>query len=636
MELPQYIVDFQVKISTPLSKMEWREFALTGSMLDVYNLDKKKTHSFRASEVTIADMSSEGLYSLDVNGQRQLVLRVSSQSRLTKFQHVLRLAATTSQWTPPVADVLTSLLSVATDIVEAHARSPTKEVNVSTVSIDHVQAHLADMHAMYQLQATCSTMEQVYAHLLDIEADYCRNVHTNNFAHTVYKLHPVQYARHVTEQLSNESPPSARPSIKALLATCPHSRCGQPLTLHDMYNLHVLDEAIVCARCTNTMSIQAFQIAAFIAEAPQFHIRRDIRNNPQNLLVVTPGMPQSGRVQTFLAELVRRISAVMSTAVADALASLHAEVAAQVERHFGTAFGSFHVDLVLAMVRQLDFVNKLCPHMEYWTTPVVIQASMTRYHKYLHILALYRIQQRKKLAKKHKPKQPHTRKLITGLVATSDIDLIMQAHQCYDACNYHKMVTRHDNKDHLHNEEDDLSAVVGPGIYEDLDDVDKQYADTFLLWTSTFNEPYSSFAPSYAAWSSGKLFPHFAKTKWRRMCRVPSYDCRFVGVDEAFAVEALPFATVVPDEMAVAASKTPVPDAVAVYLAVIGTPGMDTRVRLAYSRHQFLLGNTKSAAMRYMTSRSGFEEAKFGTMGGSMGIFGCDAGMSMMTAPPMG
>ncbi|KAF0704810.1 hypothetical protein AaE_014746, partial [Aphanomyces astaci] len=140
--------------------MEWREFALTGSMLDVYNLDKKKTHSFRASEVTIADMSSEGLYSLDVNGQRQLVLRVSSQSRLTKFLHVLVLAATTSQWTPPVVDVLTSLLSVATDIVEADARSPTKEVNVSTVSIDHVQAHLVDMHAMYQLQATCSTMEQ--------------------------------------------------------------------------------------------------------------------------------------------------------------------------------------------------------------------------------------------------------------------------------------------------------------------------------------------------------------------------------------------------------------------------------------------------------------------------------------------
>ncbi|KAF0699002.1 Aste57867_10402 [Aphanomyces stellatus] len=102
------------------------------------------------------------------------------------------------------------------------------------------------------------------------------------------------------------------------------------------------------------------------------------------------------------------------------------------------------------MLRQLDFVNKICANFTYWNTPVVIAAAIVRYHKFMKLMQ----------AKKNNT---------VGLVPTVDIDL---------------------------------------------------------------------FAPSYAAWTQGNLVQSktlhcIAKRLWRNFGRVPSVNCRFVGVDEA-------------------------------------------------------------------------------------------------------
>ncbi|RQM29671.1 hypothetical protein B5M09_012137 [Aphanomyces astaci] len=555
-ELPQYFVDFQVKASglSLTSKYEWRQFALTGPVLDVYLLEKK-THSFRASDVSIQFMS-ETFFRLDVKGKRVFVLNVPSQSRLTKFQRVLQLASSNPRWSPPVVDVLTDLVGVATEIVEAETSSKVA-VAASSVTIAQIQTHLAEMHSMYQLQASCSSMEELYDHLLTIEADYCTNVHTDNFAHTVHKLHPVQYIRSMGRR------DLYRQCLKAKLATCPYVSCGHPIPVGVMYKVHIKAESLPCPRCNNVLSVGAFKIASFIAEAPQFVIDHEFRNNKQCLLVQTPGMPTDGRVESFMNELRRRMHVAAPDASRDAVVMLQTQVATLATKHLVNELGAFEIDLVQAMLRQLDFCNKMCPNMEYWTNPIVLAASMSRYHKFMHVMKV-------KL------------KDNVMLVPTSDIDLVWHTHQSFPGD--YGTFCRH-TVGRLVDHDDTINGG----------DLRKGYAETFLTWAELFDDAYSSFAPSYVAWTTEKtnnaINHHFLKKKWQKYGRLPSRDCRFVGVDEAFAVEALPYAmaVVVPDEKAVAASKTPIPDAISVYMAVIGTPVMDGRVRLQYSRHNYLM-----------------------------------------------
>ncbi|KAG9406346.1 hypothetical protein AC1031_002665 [Aphanomyces cochlioides] len=175
------------------------------------------------------------------------------------------------------------------------------------------------------------------------------------------------------------------------------------------------------------------------------------------------------------------------------------------------------------------------PNMDYWNDPVVSEASIIiRYHKFMNLVKV--------------------KKQSIELVPTSDIDLV------------------------------NIGRIIDHDDTIEGGDLRKGYGDTFLLWSMAYNDVYSSFAASYVSWTSEKtnnmVNHHFLKQKWKNFGRLPSRDCRFFGVDEAFADEALPYAAaVVPDAKAVECLKESLPEALSVYMTVIGTPVMDGRWR---------------------------------------------------------
>ncbi|CAK4142230.1 unnamed protein product [Aphanomyces euteiches] len=365
--LPQYFIDFDVKITSSfLGKkviVERRQFVLTGQKLQVCR-DAKPTHSFSARDITIEHLSGY-LYRLKGKPWQRLVLSSPSASRLERFRHVLDLAAKTRQWTPPKDDVMTRLVQVATEIVEAEAAAPSNpspdkyyssfpippDKGISTVTVAQVQAHLAEKFAMYQFQGKCTNMVQVYSHLVDLEAEYRADPTVNNFAHTVHRLHPVKYKTWCRRDTTHRVP------LKEILSKCPFPQCGNTFAIEMMYKFHIKD----------------------------------------------------GNVKTFMDELHARMREQAPNASHEGVKELQSKVRDKGQKHFNPHnFGSFELDLVLAMIRQLDFVNKTCAHMEYWNNPTVIQASIIRYHKFMH---------------------PHKTKAHDSLqVPTADIDLVWHTH----------------------------------------------------------------------------------------------------------------------------------------------------------------------------------------------------------------
>ncbi|KAH9090728.1 hypothetical protein Ae201684P_006134 [Aphanomyces euteiches] len=477
--LPQYFIDFDVKITSSfLGKkviFERRQFVLTGQKLQVCR-DAKPTHSFSARDITIEHLSGY-LYRLKGKPWQRLVLSSPSASRLERFRHVLDLAAKTRQWTPPKDDVMTRLVQVATEIVEAEAAAPSNpspdkyyssfpippDKGISTVTVAQVQAHLAEKFAMYQFQGKCTNMVQVYSHLVDLEAEYRADPTVNNFAHTVHRLHPVKYK----------------------------TWCRRDTTHREHGKNH--------------------------------HGSHNSGNTPPD-----------GNVKTFMDELHARMREQAPNASHEGVKELQSKVRDKGQKHFNPHnFGSFELDLVLAMIRQLDFVNKTCAHMEYWNNPTVIQASIIRYHKFMH---------------------PHKTKAHDSLqVPTADIDLVWHTHMTDHDKKYDAFVR---SQNCLIDHDDTLGTMS----------LDRGYSEVFYDWLSTYDDA-------------------------ERLNQAPSRDCRFYGVDEPFPIQALPYAAaVVPDKLAVDVSQKPFPNNLSVYLTVIGTPVTDGRVRLQYSRQSYIMG----------------------------------------------
>ncbi|KAF0716481.1 Aste57867_2829 [Aphanomyces stellatus] len=121
------------------------------------------------------------------------------------------------------------------------------------------------------------------------------------------------------------------------------------------------------------------------------------------------------------------------------------------------------------MLRQLDFVHKMCRHYDYWYTPSVVQAAIARYHQFMHLIRI-------------------SRDTLTMLVPTPDIDLVWHTHQCHPR-GYFEF----------------CRSTVGDLIDHDdtiqANDLHVGYAETSLLWAQVFQGEYTSktSAPSNCA-----------------------------------------------------------------------------------------------------------------------------------------
>ncbi|KAF0684678.1 hypothetical protein As57867_023284, partial [Aphanomyces stellatus] len=173
---------------------------------------------------------------------------------------------------------MTTLPHVPTENIDQGPSDIPKVLSSPTVPL--VQAHLVEMKAMYDLQTTSSPLE-MYAHLLAMEADYCDNIHMENYAHTVHKLHPVQYAQ------SNARHLPARRSLKAILTVCPYSGC--PVSVEDSYQLHIQGKTVVCQVCTNPITMDMYKMNALLDAAKTMM--------PE---LAVPTLPHDGQFESFL------------------------------------------------------------------------------------------------------------------------------------------------------------------------------------------------------------------------------------------------------------------------------------------------------------------------------------------------
>ncbi|KAG9406340.1 hypothetical protein AC1031_002659 [Aphanomyces cochlioides] len=226
-QLPQYVVDFQVKKGSFLSKMSpkyaWRQFVISGQSLEIIDQGQVEC-SFRVREVKIVHLSS---YSYR--------LKANPWHRLDFFHCNTTLEAT-----------------ITKEMNEAEAAAPSS-APLSSVIVAQVQDHLKEMLAMYEFQSKCSSMEEVHRHLLGMEANYCANQDY---------LYRYLY-------LKDKLLKSYRP-IKEIYGHCPHPYCSEAISIESMYKFHINGDTVVCSKCSNLINLEVFEIAPFVATCPRY------------------------------------------------------------------------------------------------------------------------------------------------------------------------------------------------------------------------------------------------------------------------------------------------------------------------------------------------------------------------------
>ncbi|KAF0712449.1 hypothetical protein As57867_004816, partial [Aphanomyces stellatus] len=388
-------------------------------------------------------------------------------------------------------------------------------VRQSTLTPTHVLKHLAEMRLEFDMMQTRATKEKLYEQLLEYEDAFATNKHIDNFAHTVYKLHPVQYDKAVKTPKWYTSQPNK--SLKSIFSRCPHGPCRGRLNIPNMYAIHMDNATIRCNSCYKSISYKLYQMQRLRWETKSIDVVCSKLGKTVKLTITLPELPRDGSLETFMADINASFKQQAAKGSKYGVADLKSKLNAVLATAFDEPLGCFGIDLVHAMVRQLDFVNKICSNYDYWCQPQVIDESIRRYHQFIHLM--------------------HIQSAGT-LVPTSDIDIVWHTHQTMPTeyakfCNY----------------------IVGRLI--DHDDtipggtLTTAYANTFRLWAATFDQPFSAFAPQ--SYSHKSTFHHAHE--------VPM---------------AVPVA---PQDM------KPNSD----YLAVIGTPVMDGRVRPPASHQTQLL-----------------------------------------------
>ncbi|KAF0699948.1 Aste57867_9498 [Aphanomyces stellatus] len=340
------------------------------------------------------------------------------------------------------------------------------------------------------------------------------------------------HQHHAVDYVRSRTDPSWVPP-NDVYSNCPYVACRATLATDVAFRIRVAGAAVPCARCGGILSAETFRVVAF---------RRD-----------TPSLPHQstttkGRVNMPLVPLNVTFVTYMQL-VAEAL-RYHAADASTKKAVTDTVVAYFQrVDLVAAMARHLIFVSLLCGNYAYWSHPTVLVASIIRYNHFCQLV----------------DNSPNV------WMPTIDIALVRYVHQTIPRA----------------------TSLLPFFNLPTANDGARAYAETFLLWAETFQGPYSSFAPSYEAYQANQSMMKlpFRKLKWARFHAVPSRDCRFVGVDEATAPPAA-VAVAVPTQPDTSAP----PPTASEFVAVIGTPLLDNRVRPPREAAAVLRGPHDSAA----------------------------------------
>ncbi|KAF0700653.1 Aste57867_8831 [Aphanomyces stellatus] len=306
--------------------------------------------------------------------------------------------------------------------------------------------------------------------------------------------------------------------------SCPH--CDASLASDIAFAVRVVGATDhTCPSCGHHLLLETFRLGAFRRATPAIHFT--VQSETHKLAL--PRLPPDGTVASYRPALVHMCRAFHSKVGKSVPQSARVALVQQLLAYLEP------LDLVRAMGHHLGFAAQICANLTYWRRPVVIHAALERYRQFCYLV---------------------NTTIVNPTVPTIDIALVRYVHQ---------------------------TVATPPMAFFHVphhpDEVDAAYADTFLRWADAFDgHAYSSFPPSFAAWSRAKgqnaINQLHLKAKWDKLVRLPAKDSRFVGVDESYDAmiihDVAAFGNTTQDR-----NDTVVPTPV---LAVIGTPLLEDRV----------------------------------------------------------
>ncbi|EQC31597.1 hypothetical protein SDRG_10767 [Saprolegnia diclina VS20] len=369
--IASYVVDLEVK-ERVLMVTKWaaRQVVLTGQTLEVMDGEKLKfaCNTTYCTTRLLEPLDASRLFPFQLleHGKVKLTLNAPTSSAREDFLSHLEKSVVSDTWAVETKDTWDSFLSVAVAINEKKTLEGKLSVKPSNVSIQQVTQHMLDMKEVYDVVAGLPDVDSLYELFLSLERDYSNGV-LGNFAHTVHLLHPVMYSKGL----------KAGTPLVDTLTRCPHVSCGAALPLPTVYLMHIRSQAINCPSCGRGVLYETFNLAAFVKNNPSFTVNCTLRNAAVEYVVAVPDVPGNGTWATFVVQLQHNIAAGASAASTAGVATMRSTIQAAVKAYRQNVLGRFHLDLVQGMFRQLDFVNKMCPHFEYWTHPDVITALCT-------------------------------------------------------------------------------------------------------------------------------------------------------------------------------------------------------------------------------------------------------------------
>ncbi|CAK4652357.1 unnamed protein product [Aphanomyces euteiches] len=482
--LSTFAMDLLVKrTSAIVGKQDWvwRQIVLCGQKMEVF----KNTKLVDCFYMQHCDIQESTPYTFDLyeHGEVKLSFFIASATLRDRFLSIFHASTTTMYWSRPASTLMDDMIAVATSIVEAAAvRPPMKapEVPASGITVSQVQTYLAHLKGLYDTLPAFATKEDMYGCVLELEASYLANP-TEGLGHEILKLYPEYASRAADGSLE-------RMTVQLNCSQCP--QCQKPFHHTTTFNLHVGGKTLICDACENWIHYETFKLAQMRQEIPTFDFKIGIPLFQTKRSLPMPQIPRDGKAKTYMDRLWRIVfedeCLTHHRVTYSAKFALEERMIANLNR----------LDLVQLIYRQLLFMGQIVTNFDYWNHPTVIQAAIHRYDKF-RVLA-------------NAPKAQN-------LAATLDIILVGQTHQ------------------------QTSSRAVLP-IDKGSDSILVRLGDTAFAWGEAFNEAYSSCAMDVDEWVQTKpgneeVQHRMLRNQWAKYCRLPSRDCRFVGVEEIYPSE---------------------------------------------------------------------------------------------------
>ncbi|RHY32499.1 hypothetical protein DYB32_002518 [Aphanomyces invadans] len=517
---PTYRVDWWIKASkstffSKAASWKWCQVVILGQTLTVFHKDGI-VGSF-ATPTSVLAPNGHQLYVLSGRNGVQLELHCPSNTAIQKLVAVFGASQASAHWTlPSSSSVLDELVDVAKLIVEGANATPKKRAVVPTKSaatIAQVQAFMNRLQAVYtDVSDVAASKEELYRAVLKLEAEYKANPSTPSpLVALVLDVYP---------DLSIESMAFQLP-----ITECPV--CTTHLHSTQTLDIHVGGKMLHCRYCHTVMSYETFQLADLVKNHLPKTIEFEVGMFGKSKHVLPmPGIPGDGKIKTYMETLWSTLTSFSTKGGDKCPRNVYSDIMAHIKQVL------CRTDLVQHMYRQLLFVSHIVGHIEYWTVPIVIEASIRRFEQF-HYLAHHVVQ------------------VATG-VASIDIVLVaqtLQVHNQGSAALPRQLVLPRDHGSRM---------------------LKVRLAETAVLFHEAYGEPYSpSVMLDQALWLSTKVFVQSEMTRWERAhIQVASHDSQFRGVQQVYPAGRLRHAADLADR----------PDAHEVAVAVIGAFEHDVRV----------------------------------------------------------